>query len=97
MPDCVADAVASYYHDSNKTVQFMEDVLSEEPNSEVRTSAVYDAYRTWCYENGCYTENSRNFLTELRKHAKVERKRPRDGGEKTTLLIGYRLKNTLLT
>lgn len=97
MPDCVADAVASYYHDSNKTVQFMEDVLSEDPNGEVRTSAVYDAYRTWCYENGCYTENSRNFLSELRKHCDVRRKRPRDGGEKTTLLIGYRLKNTLLT
>lgn len=97
MPDCVADAVASYYHDSNKTVQFMEDVLSEDPNGEVRTSAVYDAYRTWCYENGCYTENSRNFLSELRKYCDVRRKRPRDGGEKTTLLIGYRLKNTLLT
>lgn len=96
MPKCVADSVASYYHDSNKTVQFMEDVLTEDANSETRTSAVYDAYRGWCYENGCYAENSRNFLAELRKHGDIRRKRPRDGGDKTTLLIGYKLKNTLL-
>jgi len=96
MPMCVSDAVASYYHDSNKTVQFMEDILIEDTDGEVRTSAVYDAYRSWCYENGCYTENSRNFLAELRKHADIRRKRPQDGGEKTTLLIGYRFKNTLL-
>jgi len=97
MPSCVADAVASYYHDSNKSVQFMEDILIADAGSEVRTSAVYDAYRTWCYENGCYAESSRNFLAELRKYCDVRRKRPQAGGEKTTLLIGYKLRNTMLT
>jgi putative DNA primase/helicase len=97
MPASVADAVASYYHDSNKSVQFMEDILIQDPTSEIRTSAVYEAYRTWCYENGCYAENARNFLSELRRYCDVRRKRPQDGGEKTTLLIGYKLKNTLLS
>ena len=97
MPVCVSDAVASYYHDSNKTVQFIEDVLTEDASDEIRTSALYDTYRTWCYENGCYTENSRNFLSELRKYCDIRRKRPQDGGEKTTMLTGYKFKNTLLT
>lgn len=97
MPVCVSDAVASYYHDSNKTVQFIEDVLTEDASGEIRTSALYDTYRTWCYENGCYTENSRSFLSELRKYCDIRRKRPQDGGEKTTMLTGYKFKNTLLT
>ncbi len=75
----------------------MEDILIQDPTSEIRTSAVYEAYRTWCYENGCYAENERNFLSELRRYCDVRRKRPQGGGEKTTLLIGYKLKNTLLS
>lgn len=91
-PISVSEAIRDYAHESNKIAQFTEERLVAEPGSEVRTSAVYEAYRSWCYENGCYTENSRNFNHELRKIAPVERKRPQDGGEKTTLLIGYRLR-----
>lgn len=93
-PDSVKNAVRAYFHDSDKTVQFTEECLTEDARSEVRTSAVYDRYRMWCYENGCYTENCRNFLQELRKIGTVVRKRPQTGGEKTTLLIGYRLRET---
>lgn len=57
----------------------------------------YDEYRRWCDENGCYSENSRNFNQELRKFGKVVRKRPKAGGEKTTMLIGYRLKVDFLS
>lgn len=91
-PTAVVEATNVYSHESDKMAQFAEDRLREEPGGEVRTSAVYDAYRAWCYENGCYTENSRNFNHELRKFGRVERRRPRHGGEKTTLLIGYKLK-----
>lgn len=56
-----------------------------------RTSAVYQAYRNWCNDNGYFAENSRNFNQALRTIGTVVRKRPRDGGEKTTLLTGYRL------
>ena len=93
-PDSVKDAIASYYHDSNKTEQFIEDCLTEDAASEERTSAVYDRYRNWCYENGNYTENCRNFMQELRKIGTVVRRRPQSGGEKTTLLLGYRLRET---
>lgn len=96
-PQSVRDAIASYYYDSNKIARFIEDRLSEDPYGEERTSAVYDAYRDWCNENGCHVENCRNFLNELRKTCNVVRRRPKDKGEKTTLVIGYKLRNELFS
>ena len=49
-----------------------------------------DAYRAWCVRNGLFPENNRNFNQELRKVAKVTRKRPKAGGNPTTLLLGYK-------
>lgn len=69
----------------------MEDRLTEDPTEEVRTASVYEAYRIWCGENGCYTESCRTFMQELRKAGQVMRKRPKDGGEKTTVLVGFKL------
>lgn len=92
-PQSVIDATAAYYHESDKVQQFAEDKLCEDTSAEVRTSVVYDRYKQWCVENGCYAENSRNFNQELRKFGTVVRRRPQTGGEKTTLLLGYRLKD----
>lgn len=90
-PTSVKEAIRAYGHDSDKTVQFLEDRLCEDSTKEVRTSAVYEAYRIWCGENGCYTESCRTFMQELRKAGQVVRKRPKDGGEKTTVLVGFKL------
>lgn len=92
-PQSVIEATATYYHESDKVQQFAEDKLCEDTSAEVRTSVVYDRYKQWCVENGCYAENSRNFNQELRKFGTVVRRRPQTGGEKTTLLLGYRLKD----
>ena len=42
-------------------------------------------------------ENNKNFGAELRKFdaAEVIRKRPRSGGEKTTVLMGYALREAV--
>ena len=45
----------------------------------------------WCQENGCYPEGMKNFKQGLQAFAQVVRKRPKQGGEKTTVLLGYRL------
>lgn len=59
------------------------------------------------HKNGCITivtdelledsafsiEDYRNFLHELRKLGRVERRRPQAGGDKTTLLIGFSIKD----
>lgn len=92
LPQSVVDAIADYSHESDKMAQFTEERLEADSNAEVRTSVLYDDYRVWCYSNGCYCENSRNFINELRKFGTVERRRPKSGGEKTTLLIGYKLR-----
>ena len=96
-PQTVIDATNAYYHDSDKIGQFAEDCLIPDPNAETKTSALYDAYRTWCSQNGCYAENNRNFIAELRKFedGQVIRKRPKSGGEKTTVFIGYALRDAV--
>lgn len=90
-PKAVKDATMSYQHDSDKMELFVEEFLEQEKDAECRTSAVYQAYRNWCNDNGYFAENSRNFNQALRTIGTVVRKRPRNGGEKTTLLTGYRL------
>ena len=90
-PTAVKDAIMSYQHDSDKMQLFVEEFLEKEKDAECRTSTVYQAYRNWCNNNGYFAENSRNFNQALRTIGMVVRKRPKDGGEKTTLLTGYRL------
>jgi putative DNA primase/helicase len=90
-PKAVLESTQSYARESNKVMQFMEEMLIQDPKAETRTAKVYDAYRTWCGRNGLFPENNRNFNHELRKVANVARKRPKAGGNSTTLLLGYRL------
>lgn len=92
-PASVVAAIRSYQHESDKLAQFADERLVADIASEVKTAAVYEAYRRWCSNNGCYCENNRNFLHELRKFGRVERKRPQSGGDKTTILIGYSIKD----
>ena len=92
-PKSVIDATYAYYHESNKMAQFAEEKLEEDIEGEIRTSTLYDNYRHWCGVNGFFAESNRNFINELRKMGTIERRRPKTGGEKTTLLLGYKLKN----
>ncbi len=96
VPQSVTVATQAYYHDSDKLQQFQDDCLEASPFSEVKTADVYRAYRDWCLRNGCYAENNRNFNTALRTIGKVTRKRPSFGGEKTTVLLGHKLKEEAL-
>ena len=91
LPVSVREALSCYQHDSDKMSLFFEDNLTEDKDAEVLTSAVYARYKRWCQENGCYPENMKNFKQGLLSFAEVVRKRPKCGGEKTTVLIGYRL------
>ena len=70
---------------------FFEDNLVADETAEELTSTVYARYKGWCQENGCYPESMKNFKQGLQAFAQVVRKRPKHGGEKTTMLIGYRL------
>lgn len=91
-PAAVVEATKEYSHDSNKIALFAEEKLIEDRTGEARTAAVYERYKEWCDVNGCMPENSTNFKKSLQAIGTVVRRRPRDGSEKTTLLLGYRLK-----
>lgn len=95
LPQSVVNATKQYEHDSNKLVLFMEDCM-EAGDFEERTSEVYYRYKTWCNENGHYPESMKNFKQSLESLATVKRKRPKTGGEKTTVVIGYRLLSDFL-
>ena len=63
---------------------------------EERTADVYSKYKLWCIENGQYAESMKNFKQSLSAVMEVKRKRPKSGGEKTTMVIGYRLVSEFL-
>lgn len=96
VPQSVIDATNEYFHNSDKIQLFADECLEERGDADVKTSELYRAYREWCVENGCYPESNRNFNQALRSFGTVIRKRPANGGEKTTLLLGYKLKKTFL-
>ena len=91
LPKSVKDATERYQHDSDKMVLFFEDNLVADDTAEELTSRIYARYKGWCQDNGCYAEGMKNFKQGLETFAPVVRRRPKHGGEKTTLLIGYRL------
>ena len=87
----VRDAVSEYHHDSDKVGQFFEEVMIPDPNGEVRTAAVYKEYQSWCRRSGVRYESNPNFNQAMRVIGSVVKKRPRDGGSVTTMLVGYTL------
>lgn len=54
--DLVKEATLKYSKESDKIAIFMEDCLEEGNDYEVRTSKVYERYRSWSLENGYYNE-----------------------------------------
>ncbi len=91
LPESVKTATAAYQHDSDKMTLFAEDNLIPDEHGEVLTSTLYTRYKGWCQENGYYAEGMKNFKQGLQTFATITRKRPKGGGEKTTVLLGYRL------
>ena len=95
-PQAVRAATAEYEHESDKIALFMEECLQEEKGALCRTSAVYEAYTRWCEGNGFYAENTRNFRSMLAGYGRVERRRPSAHEEKTTVLVGYRIRGQVV-
>ena len=92
-PDEVRRATEEYAHNSDKLALFMEECLIEKPDAMCRTSALYETYQQWCAENGFHAENMRNFRSLLAGCGRIERRRPSSHEEKTTVLLGYRIRD----
>lgn len=87
MPDSVINATQEYRMASDKISQFCEACLVEKLGSELRSKAVYNRYKEWSVENGYRADGMQNFKKEFEKHYEIVRQRPKDGGEKTTLVL----------
>lgn len=94
-PDAIKQAIKEYQNESDKTSQFIEETLVRDSNSEIRTSDLYHKYTIWCSINDCPRESAKSFNVSLKSYATIDRKRPKTGGEKTTLLLGYRFKDAV--
>lgn len=92
VPEAVNSATTAYRKESDRMGQFVEAWLEEGETYEVRTSAVYRVYNSWCAENGFNAENAKNFNAALSSRFTIKRKRPKAGGSVTTMLVGVRLK-----
>ncbi|MDO4549318.1 MAG: phage/plasmid primase, P4 family, partial [Clostridia bacterium] len=92
MPASIRRATEDYHSDSDKLALFIEDMLVKDDHGEVRTAAVYEVFANWCRDNGYCAESKRSLNAMLHSVATIERKRPKSGGDKTTMLLGYRLK-----
>ena len=88
VPPAVVEATGAYSRENDKIQQFADECLEKDETQEVKTTDVYSAYRIWCASNGYHVENRKNFNQALRTIGVIERKRPKDGGEKTTVLVG---------
>lgn len=91
-PESVREATEEYYHNSDRIKLFVEECLSEDEGGEVRSSQAYEEYCLWCDRNGFMRESQRTFTQEMRGRYIVKRKRPKAGGEKTTVICGLKMK-----
>lgn len=91
VPLSVQRATNAYQQENDKFGQFVDECLEVDATYEERTSHIYSEYQSWCYANGYYCENAKNFKAELSTIGTIVRKRPKVGGDKTTLLLGYKL------
>ena len=89
VPTSVANATKQYAADSDIFAQFAADCLVADPAAEVRTQAVYGRYRRWCEETGEAPVSLRQLRPELEKIGKIVKKRPKAGGNKTSMLLGF--------
>ncbi len=91
-PEEVLEATAEYRKNSDKIGRFVDEEMEPEPLAETRTGEIYPRYKSWCERNGFFPENAANFKSSLANIATITKRRPRAGGEKTSLLLGYRLR-----
>ena len=100
-PQAVLDATEEYRKDSDRFGQFMEAWLEPGKDAdgspfEVRTMAVYRVYKKWCDDYNYKPDSLKNFRPAISRKYKIHLQRPKDGGEKVSLIIGCRLRSTEL-
>lgn len=91
-PESVRAATAQYRYDSDKLIRFFDEELERGDEFECKPKDVYRRFVVWTSANGFGQPSYRTFLDGLRANFPVVERRPKSGGEKTTLILDYRLR-----
>lgn len=75
----------------DRIAQFIEAWLEDGEAFEERSSSVFGCYSNWCKENNYNAENVKNLKNAMQQKYYFDRRRPKDGGEKISMIIGCRL------
>jgi putative DNA primase/helicase len=88
-PQIVKDVTATFKRDSDKLGQFVDECFVPNVNGEIRTADAYEAYRIWATENGYRPLSQRTFKADIGAHADIEKRRPKNGGGATPMMLGF--------
>lgn len=88
----VKKSTAQYQIDSDRTAQFIAEELEKGTGFEVKSSDAFGRYKLWCDRNGYHYGSGKAWKDDMKRLVVFDRGRPKSGGEKTTLIRGYRLK-----
>lgn len=77
-PLAVDEATEQYRQDQDVLGHFIDAKLTVDPDSEVRSSELYRAYKVWAQEAGEYVLNERDFSTAMLERG-ISKKRKLDG------------------
>ena len=96
-PKAVKVATAQYREDNDRFEQFAAAWLEQGYDEnhfmyEVSTMAAYRVYTQWAESMNFRAENFKNFRAAMEKLYSVELKRPRDGGNMISMIVGARLR-----
>lgn len=91
-PGSVREAITEYQQDNDKIGQFVDEVLEKVVSAEERAKDIYTQYDMWCMSHEYTPEPPKVVNDYFRGIAIVKRCRPKSGGEKTTMILGYRIK-----
>lgn len=90
-PPSILEATAAYQKNNDKLARFIADEMEAGSGYEVKTAEAFERYKEWCITNMYQPGGSGKFNSEMAAHAVITRKRPQKGGEKTTIILGYKL------
>lgn len=76
-PESVKKATADYLASVDPVAQFLEALVGPKEGNNVPSRSMYEAYKTWCIENGEKPKAAKEFSPELERHGLVRKRESR--------------------
>jgi len=78
VPKSIVSATEEYRLSLDHIRDFLDEECVVDPNANIKSSLIYDCYKSWCTQNGYKFKNNRDFGKELEK-IRIFRKKLNDG------------------